>query len=92
MSRCDAELLRQNYSVLLKNISTLHVLSHLSYVGVFNQEDCNRVLKSRKPNRVLLYLLKKKGSKTFAEFLNSLNPEFVKQLNTLENDISNLKI
>ena len=44
MHRCDKEVIRQNYSFLVKHIPTLKVLLHLYQVGIFTEKDCNTVL------------------------------------------------
>lgn len=88
----EKDVLIQNFAYLVKNISTLNVLNHLHTVGIFNEIDCNNILKSRKPNRHLLFLLEKRGPYAFSEFLNSLNPLLLQNLKTLENDLSKLQI
>ena len=84
---CDKDVVRQNYSFLVKHIPTLRVLSHLYQVGVFTKKDCNSILKSTKQNRVLLYLLEKRGPHAFPEFLKSVGSHLVKKLTSLENKI-----
>jgi len=92
MRSTDQHLIGLNYNLLVKQIPTEQVLSHLYQVGVLTKKDCNTVLKSKKSNRVILYLLKRRGSQAFSEFLKSLPHQVVIQMKTLENQMSNLKI